>query len=93
VDESTAISLCAAAEAGGDCYTAAVCCRALYGIVPVELIRGLTVEQWRHVEHLSMRAAEKTVARWLSSSTDESLAMKLARAQTDITFAKGTPHK
>jgi len=49
--------------------------------------------QWRHVEHLSMRAAEKTVARWLSSSTDESLAIKLARAQTDITFAKGTPHK
>jgi hypothetical protein len=90
VDESTAISLCVAAEASGDCYTAAVCCRALYGIVPVDLIRGLTAEQWRHIEHLSMRAAEKTVAGWLRAPTDE----KLARAQTEqITFAKGTPHK
>ena len=94
MDESLAISLCGAAQASGDCFTAAVCCRALYGVVPIDLIDGLTVDQWRHIEHLSMRAAEKTVSAWLSSSSAESLAMKLARAQTEqITLAKGTPHK
>lgn len=93
MDEAAVDALCHAAESIGDAYTAAVCCRALHGIVPIDLIRMLTIEQWRIVEHMSQRNAERTVIAWLRPPNDPKTTVH-ARPPTDpVTFAKGTPHK